>query len=111
VVSLILTAGAVLSVIATVCVLRSGAYSTIQKLLQIALVWLLPFVGAIVVLSVWAYDRKFWAHDRKFTSPRPVGPDEGPGLHGIGPESDHDADAGEGGGHGGHGGHGGDSGD
>ena len=103
-VSLILTAAAVLSVIATVCVLRSGAYSTVQKLLQIALVWLLPFVGAIVVLSIWAHDRKFWAHDRKFTSPRPVGPDERTSLHGIGPESDHrhhGADAGEDGGHGG----------
>jgi ABC-type nickel/cobalt efflux system permease component RcnA len=99
VVSVIFMTAAVLSAIATVCVLRSAAYSTIQKLLQIALVWLLPFVGAIAVLSVWA-------HDRKFTSPRPVHPDEGPWLPGIGPESDHrhhGADAGESGGHGGDG--------
>ena len=48
----------VLNLVTTVCVTNSSVYSASQKTLQLVLVWLLPLVGAILVLSVWAHDRK-----------------------------------------------------
>jgi hypothetical protein len=47
----------VLNLVATVCLIRSAVYSASQKALQLVLIWVLPFVGAILVISVWAHDR------------------------------------------------------
>jgi hypothetical protein len=92
-----------LNLIASVCLARSGVYSGAQKALQLILVWVIPLVGATVVLSVWA-------HDRKTASRDPVRSGEGPWLPGIGPMSDssHPTNSfGDGGAHDGHGGDGG----
>ncbi len=80
--SLLLTVVTILNLVATVCLMRSGVYSGSQKTLQLGLVWLVPLVGAILVLSVWAHDRNSAARD-------PARHEEGPWLPGIGPESDH----------------------
>ena len=73
--------------------MQSFVYNASQKTLQLALVWTVPFVGTILGLSVWAYDRKFAVHD-------PDRLDEGPWLPGIGPENGrgHDSDTMEDGG-------------
>jgi hypothetical protein len=97
---LLLTAAVVLNLVATVCVMRSTIYSTMQKTLQLALVWVIPFVGAIFVLSVWAHDRISASRDA-------VRYDEGPWMLGIGPEGEHrhyGDNFGEGGSHDSHGG-------
>jgi hypothetical protein len=78
---LLVTAAVVLNLFASACSMQSFVYSASQKALQLALVWTVPFVGAILVLSVWAYDRKFAVHD-------PDRLDEGPWPPGIGPEKD-----------------------
>jgi hypothetical protein len=104
---LLLTVAIVLNLIATVCLMRSAVYSTSQKRLQLALVWAVPLVGAILVLSVWA-------HDRKSASRDPVRYDEGSWLAGIGPENDHGkhrGSLGDSSSHDGHGADGGGSGD
>jgi hypothetical protein len=101
---LLLTASAILNLVATVCLMQSAVYSATQKALQLVLVWVIPLVGAIFVLSVWAHDRNSAARD-------PVRYGEGPWLPGIGPENenrDHDNSLGESG-HS-HDGHGGDAG-
>ena len=72
---------ATLNVMATACLIRSGVYSSTQKALQLILVWVIPLVGATVVLSVWA-------HDRKISSRDPIRSGEDPWLPGIGPMSD-----------------------
>jgi hypothetical protein len=79
---LLVIAAVVLNLFASVCSMQSSAYSASQKTLQLALVWTVPFIGAISVLCVWAYDRKFAVHDHDRL-------DEGPWLPGIGPEKDH----------------------
>jgi hypothetical protein len=76
-----LTIVVVLNLVATICLMPSAGYSGSQKALQLVLIWLLPFVGAILVISVWA-------HDRKSASPDLVRNDGGPWLPGIGPMSD-----------------------
>jgi hypothetical protein len=78
----LLTAAAVLNLVATVCLMQSTLYSSTQKAPQLVLVWVIPLVGAIFVLSVWA-------HDRKSASRDPVRCGEGPWLPGIGPENEH----------------------
>jgi hypothetical protein len=77
-----MTAAVVLNLVATVCLMRSAVYSAPQKMLQMVLVWVIPLVGAIFVLSVWA-------HDRKSASRDPVRYGEGPWLPGIGPKNEH----------------------
>jgi hypothetical protein len=67
------------------------------------LVWVIPLVGAIFVLGVWA-------HDRKSTSRDPVRYGEGPWLPGIGPENEHRHHGNNLGDSGSHDGHGGDTG-
>ena len=76
-----LTIVVVLNLVATVCLMPSDVYSTSQKTLQLVLIWVLPFVGSILVLTVLA-------HDRKSASPDLVRNDEGPWLPGIGSMSD-----------------------
>jgi hypothetical protein len=98
-----LTIVVVLNLAATVCVTSSIVYSSSQKALQLLLVWLLPLLGAILVLS-------FWAHDRKTSSRSPVRDDQEPWLPGIGPESDRNHHAGGSGDSGSHEWHGGDGG-
>jgi hypothetical protein len=53
----VVTGIAIANLLASFCVLRSAIYSNVQKALQIALVWLLPLLGAAAVLGVWAHDR------------------------------------------------------
>jgi hypothetical protein len=87
--------------------LRSAVYSDSQKTLQLALVWAVPLIGAILVL--WVSD-----HDRKSTSRDAIRYDEGPWLPGIGPENDHGrhgGSLGDSSSHDGHGGGGGGAGD
>ena len=100
----LLTEVILLNLVATVCLLRSDVYTTSQKTLQAIFVWLLPLIGAIWVISVWAHDRKSAARDT-FRN------EEGPWLPGVGPESDsvHRGDSFGGSGHEGHGGDGGES--
>jgi hypothetical protein len=43
---------AVLDCVATVRIARSGLYTSSQKTAQILIIWLIPIVGSIVVLSV-----------------------------------------------------------
>jgi len=96
----------VLNLVATGCVVLSTVYSSAKRILQLALVWLLPLVGAILALSVWAHDRKAYSRD-------PVRDDQEPWLPGIGPESDrghHDGGFGDGAGHDGGGADGGSAG-
>jgi hypothetical protein len=95
-----LTVVVVLNLAATVCLMPSAVYSAAQKALQLMLIWVLPLVGAILVLSVWV-------HDRKSASRDPIRSGEGPWLPGIGPERDrghHGGGFGDGAGHDGHGG-------
>jgi len=66
---------------ASACLIRSRVYSNSQKALQLILVWVIPLIGATVVLSVWA-------HDRKTSLSSPAHSAEGPWLPGIGPMSD-----------------------
>ena len=101
-----MTVATLLNLVATVCVMRSDVYSASQKALQAMLVWLLPLIGAIWVIGVWA-------HDRKSASRDPDRHGEGPWLPGIGPESDrvHHGDGFGGSSHEGHGGDGAGSGD
>ena len=77
----LLSAFAILNIMASACLIRSRIYSSTQKPLQLILVWVIPLIGATVVLSVWA-------HDRKTSSRDPVHTGEGPWLPGIGPISD-----------------------
>jgi hypothetical protein len=44
---------AVANIIASALVMQSEIHSSVQKGLQLALVWLLPLLGAAVVLVVW----------------------------------------------------------
>jgi high-affinity Fe2+/Pb2+ permease len=79
---LLMTVAVVLNLVATICVMRSTIYITMQKMLQLALVWMIPFAGAIFVLSVWAHDRASASRDA-------VRYDEGLWMPGIGPEGEH----------------------
>jgi hypothetical protein len=103
---LLLVVATALNIVATLCLIRSDVYSASQKTLQAMLAWLVPLIGAILVLSVWA-------HNRKRASRDPVRHDEGPWLPGMGPESDrvHHGDGFGGSSHDGHGGDGAGSGD
>jgi hypothetical protein len=102
-----LTIVVVLNLVATGCLMPSAVYSASQKTLQLVLIWVLPFVGAILVFIVLA-------HDRNSASRNPLSNDEEPWLPGIGPESDrghHGGGFGDGGSHDGHGGDSGSPGD
>ncbi len=100
---ILLTAFVILNLVATVCLMHSAIYSATQKELQLVLVWVIPLVGAVFVLSVWA-------HDRKSASRDPVLHGEGPWLPGIGPENEHRHPGDSMGDSGSHDGHGGDAG-
>lgn len=100
------TAVIALNVGATLCIMPSAVYSASSKALQIVLIWLLPLVGAILVLSVWMHDRKPSPHHS-------VSDDQEPWMPGMGPESDRSrphGGFGEGATHDGHNGDGGNSG-
>jgi hypothetical protein len=77
----LLSAFAILNVMASACLIRSRVYSRAQKALQLIVIWVIPLVGAAVVLSVWAHDRKTYSRD-------PAHSGEGQWLPGIGPISD-----------------------
>jgi hypothetical protein len=57
IVFLVIAGIAIVNFVASVCVMRSAIYSNAQKGLQIAFVWVVPLLGAAVVLGVWAHDR------------------------------------------------------
>jgi hypothetical protein len=92
-----------LNIVATVCMMRSDVYTASQKMLQLALVWLVPLIGSVLTLSVWAHDRKSASRD-----PDRHGEESWPASIG-GPESDR-PNRGDGFGGSSHDGHGGDGG-
>lgn len=47
----------ILNLVATVCVFRSDFLSPMQKAAQLLLVWLVPFVGAILVIAILSNSR------------------------------------------------------
>jgi uncharacterized membrane protein YgcG len=53
----VVLAAIMLDVVATARVVSSDVYTGVQKALQIALVWVIPIVGAVFVLVVMASDR------------------------------------------------------
>jgi hypothetical protein len=98
----------VLSLVATKILIRSDFESRFQKSAQMILIWVIPFVGAILVIAVLSQS--------KVRQMRPLNGSEGGAswMPGMGPESSresgqhsHWGDSGHGG-HGGGGGHGGD---
>ena len=85
--------------------MRSTTYSSAQKGLQIALVWVVPLLGAAAVLGVWAHDRNSASRESVSSG------EDSLWLPGIGPLSDrshptrtfgdldtHDGNGGDGGG-------------
>jgi hypothetical protein len=85
---------AVANIVASALVVQSEIYSSAQKGLQLALVWLLPLLGAAVVLVVWAHDQKYTLRDTVRSG------EDSAWLPGIGPTSDvHDGHGSDGGGH------------
>jgi hypothetical protein len=53
--------GVLLNLVATVMLVRSDFETPLQKVLQIALIWVVPFVGSIIVIAVLKgayFDRK-----------------------------------------------------
>ena len=61
-----------LSIKATVVIARDGLMEGRQKALQLALVWLLPLIGAILVLAV---NRPLEAPSRKYRKRQDAGED------------------------------------
>lgn len=58
------------NLIATVVVLRSGFYSPLQRRLQLALVWLIPVIGAACCISFASLHRRpIHKPDKKFPGP------------------------------------------
>lgn len=47
-----------LNAFATTIVWRSAAYATAQKRLQVSIIWILPVIGAGLVLSFYSTDRR-----------------------------------------------------
>lgn len=102
---LLLAGIAVADIVASALVMQSAIYSSAQKGLQLALVWLIPLLGAAVVLVVWAHDRKYTLRDTDCSG------EDSAWLPGIGPTSDvshptetfgdfgHDGHGSDGGGH------------
>jgi hypothetical protein len=98
----------ILSLVATKMLIRSDFESRFQKSAQMILIWVVPFVGAILVIAVLSQS--------KVRLTRPLNGSEGGDtwMPGMGPESSrgssHDSHWGDSGhgGHGGAGGHGGD---
>jgi hypothetical protein len=80
-VSVLLTTITLPNLVASVFLMQSAVYTRRQKVSQMMLVWVVPLVGAVFVLSVWAHDRKSAARDSARS-------DEGPWLPGISPMSD-----------------------
>jgi hypothetical protein len=79
---LLLTGLVVLNLVATFCLMQSAVYTASHKGLQFVLVWVIPLVGATLVLTIWA-------HDRRSASRDPERNREGlPWLAGIGPETE-----------------------
>jgi len=97
-----------LNVVATVLIVRSDFETSLQKVIQLTLAWLIPLVGSTIVIAVLKGARP----DRK---PRVDSSASGDvWMPGMGPESEGGrGHHGEGGGYSGHGcdaGHGGDAG-
>jgi hypothetical protein len=97
----------ILSLVATKMLIRSDFESRFQKSAQMILIWVIPFVGAILVIAVLSQS--------KVRLTRPLNGSKGGDtwMPGMGPESSresghhsHWGDSGHGG-HGGDGGHGG----
>ncbi len=103
--SVVLALVVLLNLVATVMLVRSDFETPLQKALQLALVWIVPCVGSIIVIAVLRGAR--YDHKLGFASDSVANAD----LPGTGPMSE-----GFGGHHGGHGegwgdvGHGGDGG-
>jgi hypothetical protein len=98
---------AIANVVASLCVARSEVYNGMQKGLQLMLVWVVPMLGATIVLSVWAHDRMSTSRGRVHSG------EDSEWLPGIGPIGDRShptstfGDSGSADGHGGDvGGHG-----
>jgi hypothetical protein len=50
--SITLGLAVLLDVTATVLIVRSTVATTLQKILQLVLIWAIPFVGSIIVIAV-----------------------------------------------------------
>ena len=102
--SIALGLAAILNVVATSMLARSDFESRFQKSAQMILTWLVPFVGAILVIAVLsqsnAYLKPFTNSDANANSVSGIG----------GPESSRDSDHQSHWGDSGYGGHGGDGG-
>ena len=106
--SIPLCLGAILDLMATKMLIRSDFESRFQKSAQIILIWVIPFVGAILVIAVLSQSKVRLTH--------PLNGSKGGDtwMPGMGPESSRESghhSPWEGSGHGGHdgdGGHGGD---
>src|SRR5450432_1526473 len=103
--SVVISVVGLLNVIATVMLVRSDFETPLQKVLQLVLVWIVPFVGSIIVIAVLRGASSDYNPRFRSDSASDVG------LPGTGPMSES-----FGGHHGGHGdvggevGHGGDDG-
>jgi hypothetical protein len=103
--SIALGLAVILSLVATKMLIRSDFESRFQKSVQMILIWVIPFIGAILVIAVLSQSRV------RLT--RPLNGSDGGNtwMPGMGPESSsresgHHSDWGNGD-HGGHGGDGG----
>jgi uncharacterized membrane protein YgcG len=92
-----------LNLVATVMLARSDFETPLQKALQLALVWIVPCVGSIIVIAVLRGARS--DHKHRFATDSVANAE----LPGTGPMSEsfggHHGGHGEGGGDGGGGGH------
>jgi hypothetical protein len=109
--SVVISVVGLLNVIATVMLARSDFETPLQKVLQLVLVWIVPFVGSIIVIAVLRGARSDYNPRFRSDSASDVGlPGTGPmsesfGGHHIG-HGDVGGEAGHGGeGEGGGGGH------
>lgn len=73
VLGLIVAACLVANIWATVRLARAIEYSTEQKILQACIVWLLPFIGATVVLGMMLVDPTRKPPDPGYTEPNSHG--------------------------------------
>lgn len=48
----------ILNLYASLMVVRSSAFETAQKLTQLVLVWLLPYLGGLILLGVYREQRR-----------------------------------------------------
>jgi hypothetical protein len=102
--SIALGLAAVLSLVATKMLIHSDFESRFQKSAQMILIWVLPFVGAILVIAVLSQSNS------RLTHPRNSSDGGDTWMLGMGPESHRESGHHSHSGDGGHGGHGGDGG-